>query len=94
MTPDLFGQMMLQSVRYALGRMTTAPADTTGALVCAWSAIPANWQALIERDIRSEVERAERVGETVGHQCDHETWTDCLAWITEMHEISERIDDE
>jgi len=85
MSPDMFGQMMLHAVRYALGRMTTAPADTHSAVVCAWTAIPPYWRALIDRDVREAVEGAERLGKTVGHDCDHRTWKDLLVWIEEIN---------
>jgi hypothetical protein len=81
LTADQLGLMMLQSVRYALGRRTSAPGNTKTAVTCAWSAIPKRWQDCIDRDVRGEIERAECAGNTVGDRCDHETWVDLRDWI-------------
>lgn len=90
MLPDVFGQMMLQATRYALGRRTTAPSDTSSAIVCAWRAIPPYWQDLIERDLRDEIQRAEQRGEYVGDECDYRTWTNLLDWIGELRGLTSR----
>jgi hypothetical protein len=46
-----------------------------------WDQIPDRWQTLIARDVRYELALAGYSRRLVGDKCDHETWTDLLAWI-------------
>jgi hypothetical protein len=81
MSVDQFGQMTLMAVRYALGRRTGVPDDAARMVRAGWDQIPDRWQTLIARDVRYELALAGYSRRLVGDKCDHETWTDLLAWI-------------
>jgi hypothetical protein len=78
--PDL-GILLLHSLRYSLGRRSTAP-DTTAELICRyWRHTGDAHRALLRRDLREEIERAWRCVDPrlLGDECDRQTW--CALWF-------------
>jgi hypothetical protein len=62
-------RLLLNSFRYALGRMTYVTAETAEDLEEHWDCIPAQWQELIQREIREAIDNG-----TAGMDCDVARW--------------------
>lgn len=76
--------MVISATRYALGRMTYVVKDTCEFLIHRLHTFPKPIQEVVLRDIREDIERAERRGETVGMAMDHAEWKKVLAHFMEM----------
>lgn len=72
--------MVLNYVRYAMGRMSTAPSTAADFVRTYWAAFRPDERAQIRDEIRTEIERYARNGQTLGHDCDHRIWVNLLAW--------------
>lgn len=75
--------LVLGYVRYALGRMSTAPSTASNFVRLYWQHFNQQQRTQILREVMDELMRAERAGETLGHKCDHETWTALAVWMGE-----------
>lgn len=73
--------LAINATRYALGRMSYTVADTCEFLIHSLHTFPKETQEVVLRDIREEIERAERRGQTVGMQMDHDEWKKVLAYF-------------
>lgn len=75
--------MLLGYVRYAMGRMSTAPSTAAELVRCYASALTQEQREQIRDEIRAELDRREKRGEKLGMDCDHRTWRELLRWIEE-----------
>jgi len=72
--------LIIDAVRYAVGRCSTQPAETAAWLVAHWRHIPATTQAIIRRDLeeafRDDDDARARGSEykRLGWDCDRQTW--------------------
>ncbi len=72
--------MVLSYVRYAMGRMSTAPSTAADFVRSYWSAFGPAERAQIRDEIRYELARVARTGGLLGMDCDHRIWVNLLAW--------------
>lgn len=79
MSTQVPGWMVINATRYALGRMTYVVADTCEYLIHSLHQHREETREIVLRDIREDIERAERRGETVGMAMDHAEWKKVLA---------------
>ena len=73
--------VIINATRYAIGRMSYVVEDTADLLISILHQFPADCCEIVLRDIREEVERAERRGEWVGMKMDHEQWKRVLEYF-------------
>jgi hypothetical protein len=83
MTPHDLGILLLHSLRYSVGRRSTAPSTTASLIRCYWRQTDDAHRALLLRDLTEEIERAWRLGDArlLGDECDRRTWHALLAWM-------------
>jgi hypothetical protein len=81
--PEDVGTLLLHSLRYSVGRRSTAPSTTSGLIRCYWHLTDDAHRALLIRDLHEELERAWRLGDArlLGDECDRRTWHALLAWM-------------
>ena len=79
---DLF-VLTLHSVRYAMGRRSTAPSTACEFVYRFADKMAADARSQIRDEILGELGRAERSGNTLGDKCDHDEWTKCVRWLTD-----------
>jgi len=74
--PNDMWLLLINGVRYAMGRQTSSVSDTCGCVRRHYESLE-DWQvAQIAREIREEIARYERLGHgTLGADCDHKDWT-------------------
>lgn len=82
-SPHDMGSMLLWSLRYAMGRRSTAPDDVAGCVQRYWSLSDDAHRRFLFRDLHEEFERAFRCGDhrNLGDRCDVETWARLLFWM-------------
>jgi hypothetical protein len=75
-------------MRYALGRMSTAPGDVADAIRSEWPQIAPNVREMMQEELTSEIERdgSSRARprawvHPLGHDCDRDTWVELLGWM-------------
>ena len=73
-SPDDLWTMLLSTVRYAMGRQTYIVGLTCDMVRRYGGSLTFEQTAQIGREIREEVERAERLGRTLGADFDHREW--------------------
>lgn len=73
--------MVLAYVRYAMGRMSTAPSTASELVRVYWLHLSAQEREQLTREVFDALAVCERNGETLGHRCDHETWTSLCTWM-------------
>lgn len=73
--------LLLYSVRYALGRRSTAPLDVSEAVRRNWDELSGNTRELILKEVSEALRRA-LPWNTLGDDCDHGVWTDLAGWMT------------
>lgn len=66
--------MVVDAVRYALGRATYQVSVTCQWLREQWPSLPESTRQQISRDIEQEFVRAEAAGGMIGMACDHREW--------------------
>jgi hypothetical protein len=70
--------MIIDAVRYCIGRMTMQVCTTTEWLIDNWEKIPRKAQEIIKRDLEREFEcdaqDPENRWRTLGMNCDRELW--------------------
>lgn len=81
------GILLLHSLRYSVGRMSTAPSTTSDLIRNYARAIPDADLGLILRDLREEI-RLDRLSaafgrSALGHDCDRRTWVELESWLSE-----------
>lgn len=84
------GALLLWSLRYAMGRRSTAPGDVADCIRRYWHLSDEAHRGFLLRDLREEFERAFRTGghEMLGDNCDVETWASLLFWMQAKTEAS------
>ena len=86
-----FELMMISAMRYALGRATYMPSITIDYIRMLMSRLSANTLHVMERDIREEVERYERMGWEL--YMKHE-WVQLMNDINEAYKFKKAVEDE
>ena len=83
MSPRDLGILLLHSLRYSVGRRSTAPSATAGLIYRYWGDCEPLYRAPLLRDLREEFERAWRLGDPrlLGDECDRQTWAELLIWM-------------
>jgi hypothetical protein len=77
--PNTLWCLLLYSMRYALGRMSSAPSDVSNWIVQHRNHL-APWQvAQIAEEVEKELLLCESRGEYLGRKCDHDTWSKLVA---------------
>ena len=77
--PNTMWCLLLYSMRYALGRMSSSPSDVSD-WIRAYRKHLDPWQVKqIAEEAEAELQICERQGKLLGHQCDHNTWTKLVA---------------
>lgn len=73
--------MIIDAVRYAIGRRSYQVGVTTSWLRCLWHLLDRRIQEIIQRDIEEEFQTAERTGDYshFGYECDRREWEDVRA---------------
>ena len=76
--------LALMALRYAMGRMSTAPSDCADALRSVWERLSPGYRALILRDLREALAEDDRrrdegimgplLNYRLGMDCDRDTW--------------------
>ena len=66
--------MIIDSVRYAIGRATYQVAITTEWLIKNWDDLPLDTQDIIRHDVEDGFRRYNSNPRALGHQCDKESW--------------------
>lgn len=75
--------MLLYSVRYAMGRCSTAPSNVASMMRCYREALTVHQEDRIRAEITEELRRCEESGTTLGDACDHDTWTKLVRDLSE-----------
>lgn len=73
--------LMMCSLRYCMGRMSTAPSefqDIAKKLVVSMSA---QSRAIMLRDVTEELHKKEAFGHKLGAACDHKSWQEFQLWL-------------
>ena len=86
-----FELMMISAMRYALGRATYMPSITIDYIRMLMSRLSASTLYVMERDIREEVERYERMGWEL--YMKHE-WVQLMNDINEAYKFKKAVEDE
>jgi hypothetical protein len=73
--------LLLHTVRYSMGRQSTAPSTAAELVRCYSSALMLEQRVQIADEIKTEIVRAERHGGYLGADCDHKTWLELVAWL-------------
>lgn len=73
--------MVIDAVRYAMGRRSYQVGVTASWLRCSWHLLSSHIQQIIQQDIEGEFQTAERTGNYshLGHDCDRREWEDVRA---------------
>ena len=74
---------LVSSTRYAMGRSSYIVGSTADAVRKYWDYLRPEMHAVLLRDVSEELDRAERMGGTLGMDMDHRTWKGLLAWMKE-----------
>jgi hypothetical protein len=77
------GTLLLHSLRYSVGRRSTAPSTTADLIRRHWGDCEPQARVLILRDLREEFDQAWRCGDPrlLGDECDRRTWAELLIWM-------------
>ena len=76
--------MVIDAVRYAMGRRSYQVGVTASWVRCSWHMLNDHIQQIIKQDIESEFQTAERTGNYshLGADCDRREWEDVRAlWL-------------
>lgn len=98
-----FDKLMIESVRYCLGRMTYAVSECSQIVRQYWRHIGENAKQVIRRDIAKEIEKHNGMLDTeryrsqleegyshfLGMECDAFVWIELLNWIEVQEKESE-----
>ena len=70
--------MIIDAVRYAIGRRSYQVGITAAWVRCSWNMLNEHTQAIIRQDIEGEFAAAERTGNYshIGYDCDRKEWED------------------
>jgi hypothetical protein len=73
--------MVIDAVRYAMGRRSYQVGITAQWVRCSWHLLSDHTQQIIKQDIEDEFQRAERTGDysDLGDSCDRREWEDVRA---------------
>jgi hypothetical protein len=75
--------LLLGYVRYAMGRMSTAPSTAADMVRDYSSALSTEQIQQLREEIKVETTRAENKEEFLGMKCDHDTWRKLVGWLLE-----------
>lgn len=77
--PNTLWCLLLYSMRYALGRMSSAPSDVAE-WIRSYRGHLEPWQInQIADEVEEELRRCESQNRLLGHRCDHQVWTRLVA---------------
>ena len=79
-------QILLCAVRYALGRRSYIVGVVAEYVAVKRTALSEQCVNLIIRDIKEELERYHRAGQTLGDDCDERTWINLQRVLESMRE--------
>ena len=71
--------LLLYSMRYAMGRMSSSPSDVSDWIRRYRKHLSPRQIEQIAEEVEAELRIYERQGRLLGHQCDHDTWTKLVA---------------
>lgn len=77
--PNTLWCLLLYTVRYAMGRMSSAPSDAADWVRYYRKHLDQSQIDQIADEVEKELQRCISRGTLLGHQCDHETWTRLVA---------------
>ena len=67
--------LLLYSMRYALGRMSSSPSDVSDWIRRYRKHLTPRQIEQIAEEVETELQLCERQNRLLGHQCDHDVWT-------------------
>lgn len=73
--------LLMCSVRYAMGRRSYMPSTVADLVRKHVDVLDDHNLLQIQKEVFEELARAERCGETLGDQVDHDGWKEFVAWI-------------
>ena len=68
-------------VRYAMGRMSTAPSFAVSMVKQVAPYVGRDRLVRLRREIQQELDAAHGAGKLLGHQCDDDEWTALVKWL-------------
>ena len=80
MTQQALELVLVYSVRYAMGRKSTAPSDVAEIVKKNWGKIRKETQAQIMREVKEAIRLADDKCSLLGDKCDHDTWVALVTW--------------
>lgn len=72
--PNTMWCLLLYTVRYAMGRMSSAPSDAADWVRQYRKHLTAQQIEQIAEEVETELRVCERQGRTLGMDCDHKVW--------------------
>lgn len=73
--PETLWCLLLYTMRYALGRASSAPSDAAN-WIRRYRHYLKPWQVeQIAKEVEEELHRCNSKGTLLGHRCDHDEWT-------------------
>lgn len=72
--PNTMWCLLLYSMRYAMGRMSSAPSDVSDWIRRYRKHLTPQQIEQIAEEVEAELRVQERQGRRLGHDCDHKTW--------------------
>jgi len=77
--PNTLWCLLLYSMRYALGRMSSSPSDVSDWIRAYRKHLSPQQIEQIAEEVETELRHAERQGRFLGMECDHQTWSRLVA---------------
>lgn len=77
--PNTLWLLLLYSMRYALGRMSSAPSDVADRIRVYSKHLEPSQVAQIANEVEEALRQCEIRGELLGQRCDHDTWSRLVA---------------
>ena len=72
--PNTMWCLLLYTVRYAMGRMSSAPSDAADWVRRYRKHLTAGQIEQIAEEVATELRICENAGRLLGHDCDHKVW--------------------
>lgn len=72
---------LIQSVRYSMGRSTTAPSAACDAVRRYSADLAPHQRRQILNEVAREIADCEAAGRRLGDECDHAEWTRLCTWL-------------
>ena len=77
--PNTLWCLLLYSMRYAMGRMSSSPSDVSDWIRRYRKHLDPRQIEQIAEEVETELRICERQGRLLGMQCDHNVWTKLVA---------------